>query len=357
MARLLVSLCLLMALAVPSLAQVPHHRRLKVGLVGAPPFVLYENKRPTGIAVELWEEIAARLKLEYDYHHVENQHRGLEDLSHKRLDVLVGTLSITAERERVVDFTQPYYQSTVAILSPSKGSPWDRLRPVVRAAAIYGLIGIFLALLLVGILLWLFERGANKQFPDTPGRGIATGFWLALVTMSTVGYGDRVPVTTGGRLVASIWILISMLIVGSIVAGISSSLTLSQIDASPIEKPTQLEDLRAATVEGSFFESVVGRYTDRVVLRPALDSAISAVLEGKADCVVYDRPSLSYFLAKFPELPLHLSTFPFEPQNYGFGLPPDFELTNDLNIALLAILESGRLKEIEQRWQRSLDGE
>lgn len=356
MARLLLCLCLVLSLAVPLVAQ-ERHRRLKIGLVGTPPFVLYENHKPTGIAVELWEEMAARLKLQYDYHHVENQHRGLEDLSHNKLDVLIGTLSITAERERVVDFTQPYYQSTVAILSPVKGSPWDRLRPVVRTAAIYGLAGIFLALLLVGTLLWLLERGTNKQFPDSPGRGIANGFWLALVTMSTVGYGDRVPVTPAGRLVTSVWILISMLIVGSIVAGISSSLTLSQIDANPIEKPGQLEDLRVATVQGSFFEGVVGRYTDRVVLRPGLDAAVATVMEGKADCVVFDRPSLSYFLAKFPELPLHLSSFPFETQNYGFGLRPNFELTNDLNIVLLAIIESGRLKQIESRWQSSLDEE
>ncbi len=356
MARVLFYLCLVLSLAVPLVAQEPH-RRLKIGLVGTPPFVLYESQRPTGIAVELWEEMADRLKLEYDYHHVESQHRGLEDLSHNELDVLVGTLSITAERERVVDFTQPYYQSTVAILSPMKGSTWDRLRPVARTAAIYGLAVIFLALLLVGSLLWLLERGTNKQFPETPGPGIATGFWLALVTMSTVGYGDRVPVTPGGRVVSSVWILLSMLIVGSLVAGISSSLTLSQINANPIEKPAQLEDLRVATVAGSFFEGVVGRYTDRVVLRPGLDAAIAAVLEGKADCVVFDRPSLSYFLAKYPELPLHLSSFPFEPQNYGFGLPPDFELTNDLNIVLLAIIESGRLRQIESRWQSSLEGE
>ena len=64
----------------------------------------------------------------------------------------------------------------------------------------------------VGILV--FEKGADSGF-DT----IFDGLWWCVVTLSTVGYGDVVPVTPGGRLIAGI-VMIMGLGFWSLVAGV-----------------------------------------------------------------------------------------------------------------------------------------
>jgi voltage-gated potassium channel len=51
--------------------------------------------------------------------------------------------------------------------------------------------------LLTGALIFLFENRINREFSD-----VVDGFWWAIVTFSTTGYGDKVPVTPAGRLVA-----------------------------------------------------------------------------------------------------------------------------------------------------------
>lgn len=65
----------------------------------------------------------------------------------------------------------------------------------------------FLAASLVALLLVVFCSVAILQFETTPESNIRTpeeALWWAFVTITTVGYGDRYPVTGEGRVVAAI---------------------------------------------------------------------------------------------------------------------------------------------------------
>lgn len=70
-----------------------------------------------------------------------------------------------------------------------------------------GIVTFFLALfLLPGAFIYLFERIGNKQeFTD-----IFDGWWWAIITFSTTGYGDKVPISSAGRVTAVMTILIGI---------------------------------------------------------------------------------------------------------------------------------------------------
>jgi len=67
--------------------------------------------------------------------------------------------------------------------------------------------GTFTSAVIIGIILVIFSAIAILQVETAPNSNILSAedaIWWAYVTMTTVGYGDKYPVTTEGRIIASL---------------------------------------------------------------------------------------------------------------------------------------------------------
>ena len=94
----------------------------------------------------------------------------------------------------------------------------------------YVFIFTFLVMAWGAISNFLFEKGYNHSI-----KNIGDSFWWAMVTVSSVGYGDISPVTVGGRIVAGILMLVGIGLIGSITGSMA-------IYFSNIERTIQLVD-------------------------------------------------------------------------------------------------------------------
>jgi ABC-type amino acid transport substrate-binding protein len=328
--------------------------RIKVAVAGSAPFVTRSDGGPDGLSVRIWTDLAREAGLEFDLVPAGSVPEALEMVANDEADVAIGPISITAERARTVAFTQPYFEASLGILSRAgAASLWQRVKPFFSRAFWVGASFLFCLLGLVGTLVWLVERKTNPDFPEGKD-GIGHGMWFAVVTMTTVGYGDKAPRTMPGRILATVWMLVATLSFSTLTAGIATALALSSIDAATLDRPEMMLGKRAAVVPRTTGADAAQYFQARLVPVPDLDSAINAVKSRSADLVVFDYPALEYHLMLQPEPDLALSETRFSTQHYGFAVAQDSPLLFDLDVALLQLRESGDLKSIEEIWLKDL---
>jgi voltage-gated potassium channel len=134
--------------------------------------------------------------------------------------------------------------------------------------------GAFLAVIFLSILILLLASVAILQVEQGEGRNIQTAedaLWWAIVTMTTVGYGDKFPVTTAGRLIASCLMVSGVGLFGALSGSVTSWIL------NPVEERQEI-DLEAIHGElaaiHSRLDNVISRET--VSLNPDLARLVEA---------------------------------------------------------------------------------
>lgn len=322
---------------------------LVVAVAGSPPFVVTDDGAPQGVAVALWNAVAGRAGVPFRLEAAKTVPEALDGVASGRYDLAIGPISITAERAQRVAFTQPYYESPLSIVVDAEGSgAWSRLRPFFTKAFAVGVGLLLLVLAIVGVALWWTERKENtEQFPKDAVAGIAAGLWLALVTMTTVGYGDKAPVTAAGRVVAGIWMVIAMLTASSLTASIATALTLSQIGGEGIDAPEALSGHRVAVVGGAPAAAFARRHGARLERVDSVREGLERLAEGEVDAVVHDRAVLAHELdGRDDDAQLVLNPGEYETRGYGFAVPIGSSLVHRLDPVVLQVRESGMVREL-----------
>ena len=330
--------------------------QLKVGVSGSAPFVIKNGEQISGISLEIWRRVAEDNNLSYELIPQPTPKAGIEAVDEGVIDVLVGPISITSRRLAIagIDFTQPYLLIKEGILLPLKApSLFSRLGVFFGWAVISSMLVLITVLLVVGSLIWLAERRTNsEQFPRNWLPGISSGMWFALVTLTTVGYGDKAPITRTGRGITGAWMVISLIAVSSLTASLASAFTLflSGTTEAAIDSPQQLIGRRVAVVKGTDGMELAENREMRIVPAPSLDSAVQLVLDRKADALIFDRHSLRYHLKQNPDLAVRIAPFTLADETYGFVLTPNSELRTRLGVSILKLQQSGGAEAIADKF-------
>lgn len=347
-AVLLVTLLLVSrhAEAEASALQQEEDRPLRVGVSHLPPYAIHLSDGWDGLAIHLWEQSALAMDLNYELIEIDPDVAvGL--LLAGELDVvLTGVATVEAEKE--VDFTHSYYTTMLGFAEPGTRDLLEIGRAIFSPRFLRITFWIVLALLVIGLLVWFLERQANEEmFGGGAGQGLWSGFWWAAVTMTTLGYGDKTPITVGGRILALVWMLVALGITASLTATVTSVLTLG-VGSSTIF-PEDLRDAQVGSVDGStgadYLEAEGIGFT--AVEEPV--EGLRQMDEGELDFFVYDLALLRYvnqntFNGTFTIVPAYTYK-----RQYAFMVPRESGLLEPLNRVLLAEMNSARWQAVLSR--------
>ena len=347
------SALLFLALAFPLAAQEPATKpaKLRVLVKPAEPFAFEKNGQLDGYSVDLWRRVAQDAGLEYETKLVNTLPEALTALQKGEADVGVGAISVTEERETVLDFSHPFFESGLQILAlgKSNGSAFRAFRSLF-SGDVFKVIGLLLlALFAISNLLWFFERGRTPDFPESYPRGLWESVWWSVSIIITGGCENKTPTGVPGRLVAIVWMLGGIGLTSYITATLASAMTVNTLN-SEIHGVADLQGKSIGTVSGTSAEAYLKIADLSPQGFPDVNAAVEALIKGDLKAVVYDSPILRYYLSNHPTTALKLSGPVFEKQNYGFALPLGSPLRKRINEALLKLQLEDFPDELEKKW-------
>ncbi len=318
------------------------------------PFVQLDQSEPRGFSVDLFEAVAREEGLRVRYVPFPNVEEKLDAVANGQADLAIGGISVTLQREQRLDFTLPTFRTGLDILVPSeRGSVVSMavLRRVFTPGRVGIVLGFLLLIVVSGHLVWWAERG-DDAFDDRYVPGVFEGMYWAIVTASTVGYGDKAPVRWTGRLVAAFVIIISLPMFAVFTAELASTLTVANLEGE-IAGVEDLRGRRVGVIGGTTGERATVAAGATAVPFATPDAAVDAMAAGAVEAVVHDAPNLAAKVSRRAgqqDTDVHLLGKIFEPQRYGMAIPQGSPRREILNRGLLMVQESGEWEAIRRRW-------
>ncbi len=335
-------------------AQTPEKQLLTISTVERQPFTFYNDDGSViGFSADLWDEIAKRNGWEYSWKKEDSFLAMIAAVKGNSSDAAISNISITSEREKIIDFSHAIYDSGLQIVVPNNGGSASIFKIIWQSGAIQLIGAALIVLLIIAHLLWFFERNTKSArhdyFRDEYVGGVWDAFWWAFIIMTMGGFENEVPASKFSRALAMFWIVVSLFFVSTLTAKITTSLTIEQL-TSDINSYKDLAGKKVGVGEGSS----MARFLDakNISYRKYKDfpAALAAVEAGELDATIGDAPIVKYYVANNGKGKVMLAGSVFQSDKFGIALPTGSGLIERINTTILDIREDGTYANLQAKW-------
>ena len=283
----------------PAPSLPPGTRRVKVGVFELPPYATRTGSPEwNGIAVTLFREVSAKMGLLHDWVPYPDISTAVQALANGECDFLAVGLDPTPDRETEIDFSHAFEQSgtSAAVRLDRSPSVLRMVRQVLDSNLPAILAWVLGFMVTVAVVMTLIERRRQQShFAGSWLKSLGESLWWSVTTMSTVGYGDRVPVTWRGKLLGGLWMLIAFALMSILAGVIASDLTVNRMQPM-VTSLKALPKLRlgAVTDSAAAMDAEVRNLKPRTFSN--LQDALEALQRHEVDAVLGDTTALKFMV-------------------------------------------------------------
>ncbi len=339
--------------AVAQTPPIPNTLTLRVATRVVPPFVFREQGELTGFSVDLWNAISKELGAKSEFLLADDVAGLLGDVASGKADLGIAAISITSEREKTFDFSQPMFDGGLQIATAATpkrdAGPFASFWNFVLSKSFLEVLAvIFVLMLLPAPFIWLAERNSGEELLQAKTRigQFGQAIWWSICALG--GQAQDMPSRTAGRLIAIPWLMFAVLFASYFTAAVTARLTVGQLQRG-IESVSDLPGRRIVTVSNSTASVWLRAHKLAADNVGDIDTAVKMVESGRAEAIVYDEPVLAY-LASHDLAKIKTVGMIFQPEHYGLIFLPGDSRRRAVNEILLRLRERGEYQEIKQKW-------
>ncbi|XP_072157055.1 ionotropic receptor 25a [Bemisia tabaci] len=208
-----------------------------------------------GYCIELVEKLAEDMK--FDYQLVIKESFGkrspngtwsglVGDLATGQIDLISTGLTMTSEREEVIDFVPPYFDQTGITIVIRKGIRKTTIFKFMTVLKLEVWLSIVAALIMTAVLLCLLDKYSPYSAQNNPRLypyecrkfTLKESFWFALTSFTPQGGGET-PKSCSARVLVSAYWLFVVLMLATFTANLAAFLTVERMQ-SPVQSLEQL---------------------------------------------------------------------------------------------------------------------
>lgn len=319
---------------------------LRVGAVVGYPFVEVDPKTGArGISVAIIKDIAARNGWRISILPTEqSQENAIQDMIDGKYDLLIGAISVTADRIKKVEFSRPFFiaEGKLAV-NRHDISYWQNISDLSKSIPTELLV--FVSLLIIGVahLIWWSERKMNSEMPSQYLRGIGYSFWFFITHFFKGGLLYR-PRSNTARVILMLWLIIALCFFLVITSTYTAFITAKVIDSS--HSSINVNHLRGAKI--AYEKNKPYRYFPRTV--GGIGIEVDSMKEGlllvqnrKVYAAIGDQLLMEDALHKINAPEVTITASKFSSDEYAMVFPIGSAYLRPTNISLVEMRESAEL--------------
>jgi polar amino acid transport system substrate-binding protein len=350
------SLCfVLVASIVFGLGQSSGQTAVRALAVVTPPFVVDQGEHLTGFSIDLWNEIAARLKLKTEYILLPRVQGYSPAMKSKSADMVVSGVFYTKERDIEFDFAYPILESglQVMVLDNGVGLPLNPFRDVAnllfsKAALVWLMVALLIAVV-PAHLIWLFDRGnlegASPRKSYYPG--IFDSFMWSVSAL--VNQVMCLPQHWLAKVIGVLWLFAGVVFVALYTAALTATLTVQHL-RSAIQGPGDLPGRKVGTIAQSTAETYLKGIRAEVVSYDNTKTMLQALMDKKVDALLFSSATLRYLSLNDGKGRVMMVGPEFNRQNIGYVFQLGDPLRKKVGNTILALREHGTYDRIYEKW-------